>query len=142
MTTPKLVPYKAEHLLMLAFRDSDRADASRHAFRHETDGIAFTAIYDDKLYGCAGIVIEGHIGVAWAVLTTELMTQFPIWTTRIVRTVIRQAVKIYKLQRVEMAALSNRVDWGVALGFTREQNGIARNVTHDGRDLIRLEMIP
>ena len=140
-TTPRLIPFQAQHLLALSFRDGDRRETIRSAVRHETEGPAYTAIGDGMILGCAGVALAWPgVGCAWAVLTDDLMKKFPIWTTRTIRYFINDARRAFNLHRLEMVALSHNVRWAAALGFVPEQDSTARAFTADRRDAVRLEM--
>lgn len=144
MGNPRLVPFKADHLLVFHHKDeTNYLDNVRHAIDKERQGPAFTAVYGDAVLGCAGvqIAVPGY-GVAWSVFSKEIL-RWPVWTTRTVKRALRDIIKAHNLHRVEMVALKDdraSVDWAVALGFSREQDGIAHCFTRAGQDVVRFEL--
>jgi hypothetical protein len=140
--TPNLIPFKAEHLLMFVHRDGDYIESVKTAVDKEKCGPAFTAMLDGKILGCAGIqIMWPGFGTAWAVFSKDLL-EWPIWTTRVVRQVLLDTIRTFKLHRVEMVVLVNSKNarWASSLGFTRER-GVARRYTAHGDDVIRYEMV-
>lgn len=142
---PRLVPFKAEHLLaFVKDRDSTWLGTVSVAIEREQDGIGYTGIAGNVILGCAGIVVPyPYVGFAWAVFPKEF-EQHPIWMTRMVRNGLRDIIRVKNLHRVELAALADNKKnqkWAEMLGFSRENNATARQFTHDKRDVIRYEFI-
>jgi len=141
---PRLVPYRAEHLLLFYHRDaSNYSDNVRFSVDKERQGPAFTAVYEDAVLGCAGVQIAwpGH-GVAWSVFSPEIL-KWPVWLTRTCRNALRDIIRSHNLRRVEMVAIAeddNAIKWAYALGFVVE-NGRAHRYTHSGEDVVRFELL-
>ena len=144
MAKPMLVPFRAEHLSAFIHRDMDYVESVESALQKERCGPAFTAIIDDRVIGCSGIILGWPgLGVAWAVFSHEIMLRFPLWATRTIRAVLQDTIRIYKLHRVELVVLKNHKQserWAEALGFDRE-NGCARSYTTKRSDVIRYELV-
>lgn len=144
MDNPRLIPFKAEHLLTFTSRDYEYHEPYEDMLEKEKRGPAFTATANGEIIGCAGVIIQWTgMGSAWAVFSPKIST-YPIWTTRMVRRALRDIVRSYQLKRIEMAALKNNVrnqNWALFLGFTPERNGVARSFGYNGEDLIRYELI-
>lgn len=143
MGSPYLVPFEVSHLLTFVHRDDDYSESVVSALDKKHNGPAFTAIYDDRILGCAGIqLMWPGFGLAWAVFSKELF-DFPIWATRVVRGVLCDTIRTFHLHRVEMVVLTDNdanKRWAAALGFSPE-NGCARSYTVDKRDVIRYELV-
>ena len=141
--TPGLIPFRAEHLLAFVNRDGE-ANFARGALDKERRGPAFTAILDNRILGCAGVqLMWAGFGIAWAVFSKE-MFDFPLWTTRTVRNCLRDIINAFELHRVEVVVLVDHnvnIAWATALGFRRENNGIARSYTPHRDDTIRYELV-
>lgn len=141
MANPTLVPFRAEHLLSLQYTSEFLEDTITLAIRHERSGPAFTAIHSGRIMGCAGVWVQHGIGVAWTVMSKELLAEFPLWTTRTIRDVMRDITRAFDLRRMEMLAFQENVAWAELLGFQREVYGIARCYSPDMRSMIRLEKV-
>jgi hypothetical protein len=140
MVNLKLIPFKAEHLAIFIHRDSDYMESVQNMLDKERRGPAFTAVCDDMIVGCAGVIIQWPgVGVAWAVFSQNIF-KYPIWVTRNVRVALRDFIRAYQLHRVEMVVLPQHVRWAEALGFSRE-NGLARCYTVAQQDVIRYELV-
>lgn len=139
---PILVPYKPEHLYMVEERDSALQLSIQQAME-KMNGMAFTAMVDKRPIGSAGVVISWPgFGTAWAIFGADI-ANYPVWTTRTVRNMFRDIIRIKKLYRVELTALKDsdrNKRWAELLGFSRE-NGCARMYTMDRRDVVRYEWI-
>jgi hypothetical protein len=141
LAIPRLIPFRAEHLHALSYRDGDRLETIKQSIRKETMGPAYTAVKDDMILGCAGVVLcWPGMGSAWAVITSDLAKHYPIWLTKTVRLALKDIMRAYNLHRIEMAALEEHARWAVGLGFDYEEFK-AKKYTSDKRDVVRLEMI-
>lgn len=144
MASPTLIPFVAEHLMALVNRDTLRQEDWRHAVDKERLGPAFTATVDDKIIGCAGVLIpvEG-LGMAWMVLSHDIV-RYRVWLTRTVRRVLADIRRAHRLHRIEANVLDGVAvnhEWIAALGFTSERAGRARSYTPDRRDVVRYESV-
>ncbi len=128
---------------MFVNRDAPFREDWRLAMEKEQNGPAFTAIIDDKVIGCAGIVIPWPgMGIAWVVLD-KAIEHHGVWMTRVIKHVIRDAMSGLGLYRLEAVVLTDSVRnqrWIELLGFTRE-NGMAKNYMPDGHNVYRYELI-
>lgn len=140
---PYLVTYKAEHLLMLTHRDGEYEESIKSAIQKEY-GIAWTAMLEYEVIGCAGMLFTGTgIGSLWACFSPKI-ADHSFWIHRICKNYIRDLKRAYKLRRVEFVAIGDIArnnDWALALGFCREENGVARKFTAKGQDVVRYEWI-
>lgn len=145
MTRPFLVPFKAEHMLAFVPRGTPVLPEMRFALAKEKGGPAFTAMLDDRVIGCAGIVLLWPgVGSAWVVFDKEI-EKHSVWMTRHVKAVLRDTARCFKLHRVEaVVPLENPSDmkWINLLGFRTERDGLAQLYTQDRRDVVRFEMLP
>ena len=143
MTNPILIPFRAEHLLWLEDRDGLKRSSWEMAVNREKNGIAYTALVDDKIIACAGVVFPWpEMGSAW-VTFQELALKHKIWVTRIIKRILEDTIRARNLNRVEAVVLADNIvnqEWIKVLGFTQE-NGRARKYSPDGRDVIRYEYI-
>lgn len=143
--TPDLRPFKAQDLVLLAGRDTEGLESLDMLLWKQNAGPAFTAVYDDVIIGCSGIILNWPgMATAWAVYSQFLVDNWPIWMTRITKRVLRDASRAYQLKRIEVIALESQPRnqaWLKKLGFVREIDGIAHHYTPSGGDIVRLEML-
>ena len=128
---------------MITSRDGHGHNDLRQMYDNERFGPAFTGLCDDYIIGCAGVRLQHQgMGSAWAVLTDKV-EQHKMWFTRVVREILWDTIRAFKLHRVECCVLANNynniafVEW---LGFT-EEGGVARAFTVDKQDVIRFELV-
>ncbi len=62
-------------------------------------GPAYTLVDGDTVLGCAGVLIEGRVGTAWAVLSDEIRAR-PVVLHRQVKRMLKQIVTEYQLEQV------------------------------------------
>jgi len=140
----RLIPFRAEHLFHFVDRDHDVVPTLRDGLLKEKSGPSFTAVINDKIVGCAGIMILWKgVGYGWVAFGKEI-ERHPVWFTRMVRAVVRDTIRNYDLHRIEAAVLADNPKndrWALLLGFTVEVCR-ARAYTQDKRDVIRYELIP
>lgn len=109
----------------------------------ENRSIAYTAIVDGKIIGCAGITpLWQGVGSAWMALSVDAEKHM-FWASKLVRRFIRDITNALNLHRVEMVALvesERNQRWAKFLGF-KEEGGIAHQYTSDKRDMIRYEWV-
>jgi len=139
----RLAPFRAEHLVGFIHRDADYEESIRSAVDKERRGPAFTAFCDDRIIGCAGVILTWPgMGIAWAVFSHDIEL-YPIWVTRMVRHALHDIIRAFKLHRIELVVLADSKRngaWARALGFNRE-NGRARSYTSARKDVIRYEWV-
>lgn len=141
--TPTLRAFRAEDLLAIVNRDGEQVP---HEIiqRQAVAGTSFTACIDDRPIGCAGLVVVWPgVAITWMVLSEEAC-RYGIWLTRTVRTFLRTMQRVHDLHRIEALALQNsncNQRWLELLGFSREENGLARALLQDRRNLIRYELV-
>lgn len=85
-------------------------------------GPAYTLVDGDTVLGCGGVLIEGRVGTAWAVLSDALRVR-PIVLHRKVKRLLDQIVKEYRLGQIfavvyEEFSVGRR--WLERLGFREE----------------------
>jgi len=143
MTRPRLVPFKAEHMLEFVNRDTLALAEWKFAIEKERGGPAFTAIIDDVILGCAGVMLVWPgVGVAW-LAASKSMNKHTIWMTRLTRMALTDVMRSFHLHRVEAVVLTSNehnLRWIELLGFKREKN-VARAYTQDRRSVVRFERI-
>ena len=84
-------------------------------------GPAYTLVDGDTVLGCAGVLIEGRVGTAWAVLSDEIRAR-PVVLHRQVKRMLNQIVMEYQLEQIlatvyEEFSAGRR--WMERLGFRR-----------------------
>ncbi len=143
MSEPRLIPFRAEHLLHFVNRDGALDEQLWLLVQKERRGPSWSVVVDDKIICCGGVVIIWQgVGAAWVVFSEE-MPSHGLWLTRMTKRVLEDAVRIFKLHRLEtMVEASNERyrRWVKVLGFTPE-NGVARAYTADKKDTTRFERI-
>ena len=141
---PRLIPFVAEHLAWFVHRDSDYIESVQSALDKERRGPAFTAVLDERVVGCSGIMLAWPgLGVAWATFSNELLVKYPIWVTRVTRSVLHTTMRVWKLHRVELVVLAGNernARWCETLGFVPE-GGVARCYTTSKHDVVRYELV-
>jgi len=142
--TPVLVPFKAEHLMSFIPRDSWWQENWKLSLDKENGGPSFTAMVNTNILGCAGVIIpHPGLAMAWMVLNKDI-EHYGLWITRTVKLLLRDIKRAYELHRIELIVFEyherNR-RWAEILGFTIENNGIARAYTPEGQNMIRYEMV-
>ncbi len=143
MTEPRLVPFKAEHMLTFVNRDTDVLQEMRFATQKERGGPAFTALLNNKVIGCAGIIVMWPgVGSAWLALSNDI-DGHGMWLCSMVKSVMQDTIRALKLHRVEAAVLSDNkrnLKWIKLLGFNKEK-AFAYAYTQDKQDVVRFELI-
>lgn len=128
---------------MLAFvnRDTNILQEMRFATTRERTGPAFTAVIDDKIIGCGGVMIMwAGVGHAWVAFSKDI-EPYPVWFTRTIRCALSDIIRGCKLHRVEAVVLADQgTRWLQSLGF-RVENDIAQAYTEDKRDVVRMEFV-
>lgn len=141
---PSLIPFSRQHLLELIPRDGDALESYDMVDIKERNP-SYTAVIDDTILGCAGVVIcWSGFGFAWAVFSKELLERYPIWTTRTTRRMLLNTICEHKLHRVEMVVLEDSAvnrNWPLVFGFRRELAGVARYYTAQKKAVVRYEIV-
>lgn len=144
-TVTRLIPFQAEHLFEFKDRDWDVLPTFEEGRIKQRGGPAFTAVINDKIVGCAGIqIMWPGVGSGWVCFGKEI-ERHPIWFTKMVRAVVQDTIRVYKLHRIEAQVLvgeKQNHQWARLLGFTLERNACARKYTQDERSIARYELIP
>lgn len=140
----RLVPFKAQHMLLFSNRDNVIQDIILHE-QKEHLGPAFTGFTNEgKIVGCAGIMIMWPgVGIAWCAFAEDIR-EHGLWMTGMVKRVMQDVIRNHNLHRLEAVVLSDNmrnVKWIEALGFTREENSVARKYTQDRKDVYRYEYV-
>lgn len=112
----RIVPFEIGHLARIEPPVLSVRQVREASLPASVAGPAFSAI-DERgaVIGCAGLVIDGEAGVAWAVLTDEVRSR-PLFLHRNVKRGLAAIVKRYGLARVEATA---RADWAGARSWLR-----------------------
>lgn len=141
--SPRLVPFRAEHLLAIASRNPFDNDLIDGAYRKEVDGPGFTAFVDDKVLACAGVLVERPgVGFAWTVFGHDF-PRYAVWLTRTIKLALRDIIRGCKLHRVEAHVLESQSverKWIELFGF--EPESVAHEYTSDRRHVVRYEFLP
>lgn len=143
MPSPMVIPFKAEHLTALVNRDSQQREPWALAIEKQQGGPALTGMLDDRVLGCAGLILPWPgVGLAWMVLS-EQIGDHGLWMTKMVKRFLDDVIRCHGLHRLEAVVLAENTrnrQWIERLGFTQE-NGYARAYTQDQRDVIRYEWV-
>lgn len=143
MGEPILIPFKAEHLLVVFNRDTDVREPLRLALEKEMEGPSYSALFDGQIIACGGIVIPWPgVGMAWTIMGVEAL-KHRLWITRMTKRVLADVARSYDLHRIEAVVRADmpvNQEWMRLLGFSRE-NGMAQAYTSDKRDAIRYERV-
>jgi len=141
---PILRPFRPEDLRELLNRDGPQGLTEQAAREYVRRGPGFTAVVDGHILGAAGILLASPgVGVTWMTVREEI-NGHGVWLTRTVAAVLDDVARLARLHRLEAVALHESLRnqrWLEVLGFTREQDGVARAYTPDGRDMIRYERV-
>jgi len=133
----QIISYKPAHLALVAPQGAqasvvgsiDRATADSLAL----SGLAFSAVQDARIVGCAGIVpLWPGVGQAWAVLSDEVLAQ-PVALTRAVQRELARIETEHGLRRVQATVAEAHFSgrrWLAWLGF--EVEGLMRNYGPEG----------
>jgi hypothetical protein len=147
MIKPILVPFRAEHAMSLIDRDTLTSMEISMAVERETRGPAYTAMLDDKVIGCSGVIVMWPgVGYAWASFTDDIHAH-RIWATRVIKRSLHDIAHGLGLHRVEAVALcgdDRNQRWLEALGFRPESATytIVEKYTSDQRPVRRYEFLP
>ncbi len=140
----KLVPFRAEHLLMFDNRDTSLKETLRLGVEKENRGPAYTALEDEKVMGCGGIILQWPgVATVWMTLSEDLPKKHGLWITRMTKRILADAIRAFNLHRVEAVVMDgNEVNhrWIRRLGF-REEGGVATAYTSDKKDCVRYQLI-
>lgn len=143
MTEPVLVPFKMEHLAHFEDRDKWGRGDWRVAYNKEVMGPSFSALVENRIIACAGIVLPWPgMGTCWATFGEEA-ARYPVWLSRTCRRVLECTIKSCGLHRIEAVALQNNErnrKWLEMLGF-RHEWGVARMYTPDQQPVVRYERL-
>jgi hypothetical protein len=81
---PTIRPFEPSDLDYILNRDGAQITPEAICAQAST-GPAFTAVLGDRPLGCAGLVLPWPgIGMAWMVLSDELVALYPIWLSKTV----------------------------------------------------------
>lgn len=143
MIEPRLIPFRAEHLLAFSNRDTPVREEIALAIKKEQGGPAFTGLAGETIFGCGGVVIMwAGVGAAWITLS-EAAAVYRIWMTRMVKRIMRDIMRAHGLHRLEATVREDSTinkRWIEALGF-RPEGGIAHAYTQDRQDATRYEFL-
>jgi RimJ/RimL family protein N-acetyltransferase len=150
----EVTPYRAEDARTI--RLTPRAEESlRHLgnlgdqwTQYERMGPAWTLRVDGQIVGCAGLIFmwpkpTPKVAHAW-LLPSPTMHQYPRTVVEAIVTRLRELIDEYGLVRVQLEVqadfmIGHRfVQW---LGFTREQDGVARRYGPANEDFVRYELV-
>jgi hypothetical protein len=132
-----IVPFEVGHLARIEPPLVSPGRAAAHP-PASVIGPAFTAIAEDgAVLGCAGVVVHGSVGEAWAVLSDEARRR-PLFLHRRVKRGLAAIVREHGLLRVEAAAHGDHPaaqSWLRRLGF--REDGAEPNYLGTGHTYVR-----
>lgn len=96
----RLVPFELEHLVDIdpPLLTAEQCKILKPFFRQR--GPAYSGIANDKVLGCAGVIVEGNVGFAWLALSDRIR-QRPMMLHRAVKRGLEQVEEKLSLQRLE-----------------------------------------
>ena len=143
MPNPILRPFRSTDVVLITNRDGS-SGLTEVICAQATQGVAWTAEIAGRPIGCGGVIpIWSGMAVCWLLFGEEIC-RYPVWITRTVRRLVGDLTRVWALTRLEAVVLETSVRnqrWLESLGFTLEQNGIARAYLPDHRSMIRYERI-
>lgn len=141
--SPRLIPFRAEHLLAFSNRDTPVQEEIALSIKKERGGPAYTGIAGEMILGCAGVVIMWQgVGAVWMSLS-DTVGLYKIWFHRICRRALADIMRAYDLHRIEAVVRSDNErnrKWIEALGF-KPEGGTAHAYTQDRQDAVRYELV-
>ena len=122
MGGPRIVPFEPAHLADLDPPVFDRRQMQRFAAAYRPAGPAFTLMAEGRALGCAGLLVEGDEGRAWAFLS-EALRRCPLLLHRTVKRALPALIDHYDLRQVTAEAHADFAAarrWLERLGFRFE----------------------
>ena len=123
MNSPRVIPFEPAHLADLEPPVFDYAQMRRFAAAYRPTGPAFTLIQSGQALGCAGLMIEGEEGRAWAFLSDALRCR-PLLLHRTVKRALPALANHYELKGMTAEAHADFTAarrWLERLGFHYEE---------------------
>lgn len=123
MGGPRIVIFEPAHLADLEPPVFDRRQMQRFAAAYRPAGPAFSLIENGLALGCAGLLIEGDHGRAWAFFSDALRRR-PMLLHRSVKRALPALVAHHELQSVSAEAHTDFTaarQWLERLGFRYEK---------------------
>lgn len=140
---PTVRPFQPTDAAQFVNRDGFQCTQA-HLLMQSQSGPAFTAELDGRPVAAAGIVLTWPgLGLAWMVIAEDMPLP-PLWLTRTVKRFLADLVRRHGLHRLEAVTVQDSIRnqrWIEAIGFSREQYGVARRYLADDRAVIRYERI-
>lgn len=123
MAGPRILPFEPAHLADLEPPVFDPGQMQRFAAAYRPAGPAFTLMESGRALGCAGLIIEGEEGRAWAFLSDALRRR-PLLLHRTVKRALPALAEHYELQGITAEAHADFAAarrWLARLGFHYEE---------------------
>lgn len=143
MTEPILRPFQAIDVLRIVNRDGVQCSAQELLWQAK-QGPTFTAELAGVPIGCAGVVLPWPgVGQCWMVLSTAIEPH-TFWMYKQVRKILDRMVEMHHLHRLEAMSITGDARnqrWLEGLGFTIEQQGVARQALPTKQSMTRYEWI-
>lgn len=147
MGGPRIVPFKAEHLVAIRLRDYGGSDLDCLAIgkMYEAGGPAFSGELDGQVLGSAGIVVLQkpfeRIGEAWVWVPREVV-RYPLFFHRSIKAMmaeVKWAKRLFRIQTTVQVLDIKANQWIKRLGF--EAEGVMRRGGPVGVDVIRYAIV-
>lgn len=135
----EVVPCKVEHIGMIERHESQaHQDGSGLSFEEEELRLlSRTIMLDDRPIACLGVsLLWDGVGQAWALLSEEAVTKYPIALSRIALKLVKEAYEIYPFKRLQIFAdpdYEPAKKWAEFLGF--EEEGVLHNYGGDDTNI-------
>lgn len=143
MTKPVLREFRMQDVVEIVNRDGEQSASEIVAYQASA-GPCFTAELDGVPIGCGGIVQQWPgVGICWMLLSKDIGNH-GVWLTRVTKDFIARSVRVLKLHRLEATALvdsTRNQAWLELLGFTKEQDGVARGYLPNKKSMVRYERV-
>ena len=118
----EIVPFDPSDLVHIHPRMLTPAQWLAFAAGYRDAGPAYTLVDGDTVLGCAGVLIEGRVGTAWAVLSDEIRAR-PVVMHRQVKRTLNKIITEYQLEQI-LATVCEEFSagrrWIERLGFREE----------------------
>lgn len=142
MVGPQIVPFEPAHLADLEPPVFDPGQMRRFAAAYRPAGPAFTLMEKRRALGCAGLVIEGSEGRAWAFLSDALRRR-PLLLHRTVKRALPALAEHYELKSLSAEAHADFAAarrWLERLGFRNQE--ILPRFAGTTEDYVRYRLCP
>jgi len=115
----RIVPFKAEHAMMIPVRGVEQSmkqneDFAKWAETNTTPGTSYSAFHKEELIGCGGArILWNGVAEAWVLFSPEVVNH----KASIRRNVVKYLEKIIKEKNLHRVQAHVQCNWGLAIRF-------------------------